>query len=126
MDGSVILASFVVCAFGLTLGFVYLNPFGFVLDGLGFMLFVYGLKKEDSNNTKPLVNEKKVIEKEALTSITKDLTDKEYENMSKILICRSIDEGYLNPELRVEELINKKMASGMTKEQAIEELYNQK
>ena len=31
--------------------FVYFNPFGFVIDSLGFMLFIYGLKKEDSDNS---------------------------------------------------------------------------
>jgi hypothetical protein len=34
---------FVMCFFGLVLGFVYFNPYGFVVDGLGSMFFLYGL-----------------------------------------------------------------------------------
>jgi hypothetical protein len=50
MDGSIIFVSFIICAIGLTLSFVYFNSWGLVIDGLGFMLFLYGVKKDSGNN----------------------------------------------------------------------------
>jgi hypothetical protein len=43
-----VVLGFVMCFFGLALGFVYFNPFGFVLDALGFMIFLYGLFARES------------------------------------------------------------------------------
>lgn len=44
--------SFIICGFGLMLSFVFFNPWGFVIDDLGLMLFFYGLKADDNKATK--------------------------------------------------------------------------
>jgi len=31
---------------GLSIGYVYINPFGFVLDGIGFIIFLYSIFSE--------------------------------------------------------------------------------
>lgn len=41
MNYALLIFAFLLCGIGLTLGFVFFEPIGFVLDGLGFMLFLY-------------------------------------------------------------------------------------
>jgi len=38
-----VVLGFLMCALGMTIGFVLLEPLGFILDGLGFMVFLYGI-----------------------------------------------------------------------------------
>ena len=51
MNVGVLLISFIICAVGLTLAFVYFNPFGLIIDGLGFMLFIVGIKIDSEKAT---------------------------------------------------------------------------
>jgi hypothetical protein len=46
MKTGALLLSLAMCAVGLALAFVYWNPWGFVLDGIGFMLFLYAISGE--------------------------------------------------------------------------------
>ena len=50
MKTILLLLSFLICAIGLTIGFVFFNPFGFVLDGIGFMLFLYAIFGDKNEN----------------------------------------------------------------------------
>ena len=43
--------SCILCGIGLTLGFVFFEPFGFMLDGLGFMLFLYVIATRNKDKT---------------------------------------------------------------------------
>lgn len=72
-----------------------------------------------------LKNERITVKRETMRSIFSGLEDAKYEVMIKTLVNRSRNKGFLNPELSVEDAIKEKMATGKTKEQAIEELYKQ-
>jgi hypothetical protein len=41
MNYGLLALSFLLCGIGLILEFVFFEPFGFMFDGLGFMLFLY-------------------------------------------------------------------------------------
>jgi len=43
MRKTILMFSFVLMFVGLTIGYVYANPFGFVIDGIGFVLFLYAI-----------------------------------------------------------------------------------
>ena len=52
MKIEVLLLSFIMFGLGTALAFVYLNPWGLVIDSLGFMLFLYAIycdREENSN-----------------------------------------------------------------------------
>jgi hypothetical protein len=51
MNNSILLLSFLICGVGLTLGFVLLNPFGFVIDGIGIMIFFYAIFDKRENHS---------------------------------------------------------------------------
>ena len=49
MNYGLLALSFLLCGIGLVLEFVFLEPLGFVLDGLGFMLFLYVIFTRERN-----------------------------------------------------------------------------
>jgi hypothetical protein len=51
MNTEALILSLIMCGIGLTLGFVYFNPWGFVLDGVGFLIFLYAIKSGETKNT---------------------------------------------------------------------------
>jgi len=48
MNVGALFLSLFVCGLGLALAYVYWNPWGFVLDGIGFMIFVYAIKSGEA------------------------------------------------------------------------------
>jgi len=65
MNYELLVLSFLLCGIGLTLGFVFFEPLGFVLDGLGLMLFVYVLyarNKEEKFTVEDAYRSKKLDE----------------------------------------------------------------
>jgi hypothetical protein len=69
------------------------------------------------------LEEAETIKNEAVRSISRGLENTKYEPMIKKLVNKYRNIGLLNPELRIENDIETKMANGKTREQAIEELY---
>lgn len=118
-----------------TLAHLWLSNFNTTIGFLGGVFQVifflvcsivcYNVFTNTEDETGHFVDEKKAIQKETIKSISSDLEDAKYEVMVKTLVNRSRNKGLLNPELSVEGAIREKMASGKTKEQAIEELYSQ-
>ena len=51
MKTGALLLSFIMCGLGLALVFVYWNPWGFVLDGVGFMVFLYAIFSKDEDES---------------------------------------------------------------------------
>lgn len=47
MKTGALLLSFIICGLGLTFAFVLLNPFGLVIDSLGFLLFPYAISSRE-------------------------------------------------------------------------------
>lgn len=72
---------------------------------------------------KHVSEEKIAAAKPALASVMADVDEAKFEPMIKALIQEYREKGYLHPELYLESRINERLASGKTKEQAIEELY---
>ena len=52
MNSSALVLGFLMCTVGLTVGFVLLEPLGFVLDGLGLMVFIYGIFAKHERDTR--------------------------------------------------------------------------
>lgn len=46
MQKTWLLFSILLCFIGLLLGYVYRIPFGFVLDGIGVMVFIYAIRSD--------------------------------------------------------------------------------
>jgi len=53
MKAGALLLSFILCGLGTTLAFVYFNPFGLVIDSLGFMVFLYAIFSKEEQEPKP-------------------------------------------------------------------------
>ncbi len=51
MHVGAMLLALVMCGLGLALAFVYFNPWGFVLDGVGFMVFLYAIYNREERQT---------------------------------------------------------------------------
>ncbi len=51
MKGEALVLSLIMCGLGLALVFVYFNAWGFVLDGVGFMVFLYAIFGKDDRQT---------------------------------------------------------------------------
>jgi hypothetical protein len=51
MNYELLVLAFLLCGIGLTLGFVFSNSLGFVLDGVDFMLFLYVLYTRNEEET---------------------------------------------------------------------------
>ncbi|UCE15342.1 MAG: hypothetical protein JSV12_05545 [Candidatus Bathyarchaeota archaeon] len=43
MKRTMLVFSFILMFIGLSFGYVYGNPFGFVIDGIGFVIFLYAI-----------------------------------------------------------------------------------
>ncbi len=81
--------------------------------------------KDDSIKYKNLEEEKETKE-ELIISILKDIDQTKYEPMIRTILITYKNQGLVNAELMVNDLIKEKMSSGKTKEQAIETLYSEK
>lgn len=51
MNNGALVLGFLMCAVGLVAGWVLWNPWGFVLDGLGIMIFFYGIFAKEEETT---------------------------------------------------------------------------